>query len=95
VQDATEGFVGAEAAESILADDADVGHHSERRGALALMPAKLLFTYEEAAHMLGMKHRNTIYNLVKRGELKPTYVSSKPRISKTALEEYIDHNTVI
>lgn len=87
--------MGAEDGELFLMPAIEPANPSKDLRATPLAATRLLFTYEEAAHMLGMKHRNTVYNLVKRGELKPTYVSGRPRISKATLLEYIERNTEI
>ena len=53
-----------------------------------LSPDQLLFTTEEAAHVLSVG-RTTIYVLMRAGELKPVHIGRSCRISRGELERYV------
>jgi excisionase family DNA binding protein len=53
-----------------------------------LSPDQLLFTTEEAAHVLSVG-RTTIYMLMRAGELKPVHIGRSCRISRGELERYV------
>ena len=56
------------------------------------MKDKWLFTFPDAAKLLGVG-KQKIYDLIARRELPVTYLDGKRRISRFALEEYIERNT--
>jgi excisionase family DNA binding protein len=53
-----------------------------------LSPDQLLFTTDEAAHVLSVG-RTTIYMLIRAGELKPVHIGRSCRISRGELERYV------
>jgi excisionase family DNA binding protein len=53
-----------------------------------LSPDQLLFTTDEAAHVLSVG-RTTIYMLMRAGELKPVHIGRSCRISRGELERYV------
>lgn len=53
-----------------------------------LSPDQLLFTTDEAAHVLSVG-RTTIYLLMRGGELKPVHIGRSCRISRGELERYV------
>jgi len=53
-----------------------------------LSPDQLLFTTDEAAHVLSVG-RTTIYLLMRAGELKPVHIGRSCRISRGELERYV------
>jgi excisionase family DNA binding protein len=53
-----------------------------------LSPDQLLFTTDEAAHVLSVG-RTTIYMLMRAGELMPVHIGRSCRISRGELERYV------
>lgn len=53
-----------------------------------LSPDQLLFTTDEAAHVLSVG-RTTIYLLMRAGALKPVHIGRSCRISRGELERYV------
>ena len=56
------------------------------------MPGQLL-PLDEICRRLGGIHKQTVHNLIRRGELHATKVGTRVMVAETELDDYIERNT--